>query len=212
MKGRLALLLGIALPVMTVTAVLSNTVWFRQDIASDTRLTRNIPPSLGPWRLVEETGPSEDEIRGLETRDVIKRTYSDGRNLVELVVAHIATSSRKSAHAQESCLRGSGALVGSIYHRQPPGTPVDATVISIESRNRKSLVYYWYKIGPTYTSAYFRSSLLMFLGGLVGRESKGASLVRILSPLSPGETQESAQGRLDGFTGALLPALEATLP
>ncbi|HLP40166.1 MAG TPA: EpsI family protein [Fibrobacteria bacterium] len=212
MKRSFPILPVFALAAMAATAVLSNTVWFRQDIASNTRLTRHIPGTLGSWTVVEDSGPSEGEIRGLETTDIIKRTYSDGRNLVELVVAHIAHSSRKSAHAQESCLRGSGALVGSIYRHRPPSTPVDATVISIESRNRKSLVFYWYKIGPTYTSEYFRSSLLMFMGGLLGREAKGASLVRILTPLAPGEQEEAARARLDAFTGPLIPALEATLP
>lgn len=212
MKRAIPILPVIALAAMAATAVLSNTAWFRQDIASNTRLTRHIPHTLGSWTLVEDSGPSESEIRGLETTDIIKRTYSDGRNLVELVVAHIAHSSRKSAHAQESCLRGSGALVGSIYRHRPISTPVDATVISIESRNRKSLVFYWYKIGPTYTSEYFRSSLLMFMGGLVGRQAKGASLVRILTPLAPGEQEEAARARLDAFTGSLIPALEATLP
>lgn len=205
-------LLWATLALMSVTAVLSNTAWFRQDIASDTRLTAGIPAVISAWSMVDETPPTEQEIRGLETRDIIKRTYSDGRSLVELVVAHIAHSSRKSAHAQEACLRGSGALVGSIGKRRVPEVPVDATVITIDSRNRKSMVYYWYKIGPTYTSDYFRSSLLMFLGGLVGRESKGASLIRLLSPLAAGEDEARARERLDAFARSLIPELESTLP
>ncbi len=212
MNRRAYILLAAAFGLMAVTAWFSNRVWFRQDIHGDTQLTRNLPPVLGAWRLVEEVSPSEDEFKGLETRDIIKRTYSDGRSFIELVVAHIAHSSRKSAHAQESCLRGSGALVGNIYRKKLAGAPVDATVISIDSRNRKSLVNYWYKIGGIYTSDYFKSSYMMFMGGLVGRQSQGASLIRLLSPVATGETEALVQARLEQFTESLVPALEATLP
>lgn len=212
MNRRALVLLAAAFGLMAMTAWFSNTVWFRQVIHSDTQLTRNLPSVIGAWRLVEEAAPTESEYRGLETRDIVKRTYSDGRSMVELVLAHIAHSSRKSAHAQESCLRGSGALVGNIYRKKLAGAPVDATVISIDSRNRKSLVNYWYKIGDIYTSDYFRSSLLMFMGGMVGRQSQGASLIRLLSPVASGETEASVQARLENFTEALVPALELTLP
>lgn len=204
------ILAGLAL--LAGTAVLSNTVLFRQVIQGTTELTRNIPHRLGDWELIEEYPATPSEVRGLETSDIIKRTYGNGRHYMELVVAYIAHSSRKSAHAQEACLRGSGAMVGSIGNLTLDGGRVGAKLISMDNRNQRQWVAYWYKIGDIYTADYLMSSLRMFLGGLVGQKTQGASLIRILTPESRGEGQAQIQDRMDNFTRALLPELQKNLP
>lgn len=197
---------------MAVSAWLSNTVLFRQTVAGKTELTRNIPSRIGEWELVEEAPASPAEVQGLETTDIIKRTYSNGRNYVELVVAYISHSSRKSAHAQEACLRGAGAMVGSIKDINLDSNRVLGKLISIDLHERRQWVCYWYKIGDIYTAAYLRSSLLMFLGGLIGEKTRGASLVRLLTPEVRGESQAQVQARLEDFTHFLLPELGRNLP
>jgi hypothetical protein len=94
-----------ALLALAAGACVSNLSLFRQDLQGTTDLTRLLPMRMGAWTAIGDSPATESEIRGLETRDVIKRTYSDGRDVVELVVAYIAHSNRKSAHAQEACLR-----------------------------------------------------------------------------------------------------------
>lgn len=202
----------VTLVMLGVTAVLSNTVLFRQVIQGTSDLTRGIPSSLGPWMQIDEAPASPNEIRGLETRDIVKRVYSDGSTTIELVVAYIAHSSRKSAHAQEACLRGSGAMVGSIESRALQGTAVLAKSISIDLNDRRQHVYYWYKIGHSHTANYLISSLKMFLAGLWGGKSQGASLVRLLTPVAKGENQRTVDARLENFTRFLVPELERVLP
>ncbi len=203
----------LTLVLLAGSAWLSHTVLFRQDVQVDSDVTRHIASSLGRWHLIDESRPSENEIRGLETRDIIKRVYSDGHDMVELVVAYIARSSRKSAHAQEACLRGSGALVGELRREQVGNLPIKATIISIDHHNRRSWVYYWYKMGDTHTSEYLRSSWRMFVGGLIDKENRGTALVRILSPQrNLSETRENVQIRLQDFATELLPELENRLP
>ncbi|MDB5047966.1 MAG: EpsI family protein [Fibrobacteres bacterium] len=201
-----------ALLLLGISAGLSNLVLFRQSLQGVTQLTRNIPNTIGSWQLVEERQASAGEIKGLETSDIIERTYSNGQNYMELIVAYIAHSSRKSAHAQEACLRGAGALVGSIGDTELDGKRVAAKLISIDIRDHRQWVCYWYKIGNTYTAKYLQSSLLMFLGGLVGEKHQGASLVRLLTPEGRGETQQQIQVRIEDFTHFLLPELEKNLP
>jgi EpsI family protein len=143
---------------------------------------------------------------------VAKRIYSDGRDHVELVVAYIAHSSRKSAHAQEACLRGSGAMVSKVESRQLERSPVLAKSIVLEHANARHQVYYWYKIGRIYTADYLSSSLKMFFGGLFGGGRHGAALVRLLTPVRKGEDQAQVDRRLEDFTAQLLPELERHLP
>ena len=204
--------LGAALGLLAASAVLSNTVLFQQVVQGRTELARGISQRIGEWELVDEHAATPSEVRGLETSDIIERTYSNGRSYMELVVAYIAHSSRKSAHAQEACLRGSGALVGSIGDVTWEDGRVRAKLISMDIRNRREWVCYWYKIGDTYTASYLSSSLQMFLGGLVGHKAQGASLIRLLTPESQGESQEQIQARMQDFTKALLPELQKNLP
>jgi EpsI family protein len=210
--GRRKALLVAALALLAASAALSNSVLFRQAVQGRTDRTRGIAGQIGAWHLVEESAATPSEIQGLETRDIIKRTYSDGRDFMELVVAYIAHSSRKSAHAQEACLRGSGALVGTIGDVEWEGGRVGGKLISIDIRDRRQWVCYWYKIGDTYTADYLSSSLRMFLGGLFGRKRQGASLVRILTPAFRGESQTQVLVRMQDFTHSLLPELERNLP
>ncbi len=201
-----------ALGLLAASAVLSNTVLFRQVVQGRTELTRGISQRIGEWELVDEHVATASEVQGLETSDIIERTYSNGRNYMELVVAYIAHSSRKSAHAQEACLRGSGAMVGSIADVTWEAGRVQAKLISMDIRSHRQWVCYWYKIGDTYTANYLTSSLRMFLGGLAGQKSQGASLIRLLSPESPGESQAQVEARMQDFTRALLPELRKNLP
>lgn len=205
--------LGAALAALAAGAVLSNTVLFRQSVQGDTDRARHIPAQMGAWSLIDETPASESEIRGLETRDIIKRSYAKGPHQVHLVVAYIAHSSRKSAHAQEACLRGAGAMVGRIESRRLSRSPVLAKSISLDLQDHRQQVYYWYKIGPAYTAEYLESSLRMFLGGLAGSQKpQGASLIRLLTPVRKGESQAQVDERLEDFAFNLLPELERLLP
>jgi EpsI family protein len=215
-SGRQRLLLGAALAFLAVSAALSNTLLFRQTVQGQTDLARNISAHIGTWQLIDEQPASPSEVQGLETRDIIKRTYSDGRDYMELVVAYIAHSSRKSAHAQEACLRGAGALVGTIGAVTWEDGRVGGKLISIDLRDRRQWVCYWYKIGNVYTADYLASSLRMFLGGLLGgwmgNAHQGAALVRILTPENRGESREQIERRMRDFTHSLLPELEKHLP
>jgi EpsI family protein len=204
--------LGGSLFVLALSAALSNTALFRQDIQGATDLTRGIPTQIGAWVLMDEYPPTAAEIRGLETRDIVKRTYSNGRDYIELVVAYIARSSRKSAHAQEACLRGAGALVGSIRSVRLQHSPVEAKEISIESGGQRAWVYYWYKMGHTHSARYLTSSWKMFLGGLGGGTSHGTTFIRLLTVERSGETVPVIQSRIEDFSYKLLPELEIRLP
>lgn len=210
--GRQRAWIGAALALLAASAALSNTLLFRQTVQGNTDLTRNISHQIGVWQLVDEQAATPSEVKGLETRDIIKRTYSDGRNYMELVVAYIAHSSRKSAHAQEACLRGAGAMVGTIGAVSWDGGRVGGKLISIDLRESRQWVCYWYKIGNTYTADYLSSSLRMFMGGLIGDKHQGAALVRILTPEMRGESRPQIEARMQDFTHFLLPELERHLP
>jgi hypothetical protein len=103
-------------------------------------------------------------------------------------------------------------MVSRIHEVRLGRAPVLAKSISLDLQNQRQRVYYWYKIGDLHTAAYLKSSLMMFLGGLGGRGSHGASLVRLLTPERRGEPDEAVDRRLEDFAAHLVPALQSTLP
>jgi EpsI family protein len=201
-----------ALVVLALSAWLTQAKLFKQTVQGNTNLTRQIPAQLGAWTAVEESPASANEIRGLETSDIIKRTYVKGGYTIQLVVAYIAQSSRKSAHAQEACLRGAGAMVGSVEMVQLRDSPVQAKALSLDLHDHREWVYYWYKMGSHHTAEYLMSSLKMFLGGLGGGKPQGTTLIRLLTHEVRGEKREEISQRIEDFTVFLVPALEKALP
>jgi EpsI family protein len=201
-----------ALVLLAASAWVSNALLFKQVIQGQTQKTRAIPAHLGQWTTIEESEVSASEIRGLETQDMIRRIYSDGNHSIELVVAYIAHSSRKSAHAQEACLRGSGAEVGRIETVALENPRLQGKLINLQYHQRRQWVLYFYKIGNLYTSDYLLSSWLMFFGGITGHQHTGASLVRFLTPAIEGESREMALARMQDFAQSLLPDLDKRLP
>ncbi len=202
----------IALAALTLSAALSQAFLFRQEVQQRTHHAREVSTQLGGFVAIDEVPPSPSEIRGLETEDMVRRVYSNGSYPIELVVAYIAKSSRKSAHAQEACLRGAGAEVGGIEAVQLDSLPVKGKLIRLQMHNRGQWVLYFYKIGNIYTADYLKSSWLMFFGGLAGRSGQGASLIRLLTPALNGETPEQALKRFQAFSIPLIPDLEQKLP
>ncbi len=204
--------LSIAFLLLIVGAYLSHFVLFQQPIRVDSDYTKNIPQTIGRWSLIDVSTPSESEYRGLETKDIIKRTYSDGNQYIELVVAYIAHSNRKSAHAQEACLRGAGAMVGSIEHRNIANNAADVTSISVDYAQHKAWVYYWFKMGHLHSSRYLNLSWKLFLAGLLHGGHQGSALVRLLAYQNPMDNKADVQKHLEDFAENLIPVLNQTLP
>jgi len=198
--------------LLILSGALTHAFLFKQPIRAHSDLTKNISKTIGPWSVIRENKPSDAEYEGLETTDIIKRHYFDGQNTIELVVAYIPRSNRKSAHAQEACLRGSGAMVSQIETKKLQKAPVIATKITIDHHQQQSRVFYWYKIGNKYTSEFLKSSFRMYLAGLWGQKQQGAALVRLLSPTSSSERPEQVNQRLEEFARLLIPELEKKLP
>lgn len=204
--------------LLTVAAALALTAFagyfflFRQTIQASTHFTLMISPQLGPWTALREGKVSAGEIRGLETSDVIRRHYRRGPSVIEAVIAHIPISNRKSAHAQEACLRGSGAMVSRLEKVSFPELPLKATHIEMDYAGRKVTVLYWYKFGHDHTSDYIRSIALMSLSALKGDGPRGSTLIRLLTPRGENETPDQALARLREFSRPLIGELNDKLP
>lgn len=91
------------------------------------------------------------------------------------------------------------------------GSPLIANRMEIQKEDHKQLVYYWFpQRGRLLTNMYLIKGYL-FWDALTRNRSDGA-LVRLVTPLKPGEDWGDADGRLHAFAKIAVPALQEYIP
>jgi len=180
---------------------------------------KHFPERIGNWQMVAEFAPTLDEVRLLETENILKRLYRDHKKReVSLTVVYDASGNRKMAHPQEICLtaggmntlsKSSAALMGSAS-KTIEKTEIDAERLLIEGRAGRQLYYYWYKAGPYQSGNYFTTQLRLALAALTGRNG-GTALIRLNVNVTP-STEEAREAYLQDFARDIIPELEEYLP
>jgi len=125
----------------------------------------------------------------------------------------------ESIHSPETCLPGSGWLfdeAGSVTldppgPAGPAGRPLTVNRAFMQKLDRKQLSYYWFpQRGRNLTNAY-QLKWYVFWDALTMQRTDGA-LVRLITPVYPAESVETADERLSRFTWLVAPLLETYLP
>ena len=81
----------------------------------------------------------------------------------------------------------------------------------IRMGNYKQLVYYWFPSRGRILTKVYELKLYNFWDALTRQRTDGA-LVRVLTPVYPGETSALAEKRLEGFVQKVVPVLDEFLP
>jgi exosortase D (VPLPA-CTERM-specific) len=194
----------------TATYLLSN----RQEIVPERQRFVGFPNGLGMWQgrpsLLE---PQVEHALGLE--DYILADYSSpGSGAVNLYIAYYA-SQRKgvSPHSPIVCMPGGGWQISrferTAYTAGNLSLPFNRAII--ERNSTKQLVYYWFvQRGRTISNEYV-SKWYLLADAILENRTDGA-LVRLTTPLYPGEVEQSADRRLQSFIQELQPRLAGYLP
>src|SRR5262249_10036300 len=176
----------------------------------------SFPANLGPWQgrpsLLE---PQIDHALGLD--DYIISNYSKPKNdVVNLYVAYYA-SQRKglSPHSPSVCIPGDGWQITKLertsYHSNALKLTLPLNRVVIARDNNKQLVYYWFvRRGRNVANEYWSKGYLL-IDAITKNRTDGA-LVRLVTPLYPGESEQAGDERLQSFIEALQPRLQAYLP
>jgi exosortase D (VPLPA-CTERM-specific) len=192
------------------TYLLSN----RQEIVPERQRFVGFPNGLGPWQgrpsLLE---PQVEHALGLE--DYILADYtSPGSGSVNLYIAYYA-SQRKgvSPHSPIVCMPGGGWQITrferTAYTTNALSLPFNRAIIERNSTNQ--LVYYWFvQRGRTISNEY-ASKWYLLTDAILENRTDGA-LVRLTTPIYPGEVEQSADHRLQSFIQELQPRLAGYLP
>jgi len=205
-----------------VVVLLSATAVFlrvrsRNEVVPSREPLVSLPSQLGEWQGSDV--PMQQEVLDiLGPGDFVQRVYENtsvNEPYVDLFVAYFPSQrAGDTIHSPKHCLPGAGWLPvesGRITLSLPGRAPFEANRYVIAKGDDRQLVLYWYAAhGRVLASEYWAKFYLV--NDSIRLNRSDGSLVRVVTPIAPGEGSELAQQRLVSFSGNLVPLLGRYVP
>jgi EpsI family protein len=182
------------------------------------RLTlQSFPHEIGNWSG-SDVAIDKDTLQVLGPGDFLLRVYSDPQgNLpyIDLFIAYFPSqSTNDTMHSPKNCLPGSGwaPIESTRITLHVPGHvafPVNRYVIA--KGDAKQVVLYWYWAHDRGVASEYWAKYYLVADSIRMNRSDG-SLVRVTTPLLPGESSDVAQQRLLPFVAEIVPKLQTYIP
>ena len=196
-----------------ISTIFSWTLYFRNFAQPDTVSIHNFPMTVGEW-TAEEIPISKYDYALLETRNAFVRKYTnaEGKKIYLFVV--YSQHNRKVSHPPEICLTGGGGSILAnypinIYIANNEQGAFQVNQLDLALGTTKPMALYWYKIGDSYTSNYWKQQGMIAMKTLLGQPSASA-LVRISSEVL--KSKNETLNDLEKFINLILPELAQHLP
>jgi EpsI family protein len=176
----------------------------------------SFPTQLGEWVGADQ--PVDSETRqALGGGDFLDRSFreSNAAPPVDLFLAYYASQrTGDTIHSPKNCLPGAGwapIAWSRLQLRDSDGKLMWVNRYVVARRLDRMLVLYWYQAhGRAITSEYWAKFHLIADSIRLNRSDGG--LVRIVTPIANGETEQQAQERSSRFAALLLPLLDRFIP
>ena len=189
----------------------------REELVPERLSFNEFPMMVEGWRGRNDYLEPEI-IETLKFDDYVLANFSDdGRRQVNFYVAYYGSQRKgESAHSPRSCIPGDGWRIASLDQRgiegvRVGGAPLRVNRVEIHKGEYKQLVYYWFQQrGRVITNEYLVKWFL-FWDALTKNRTDGA-LVRLTTPVGPGEDMALADARLRDFALAVAGRLEGYVP
>jgi EpsI family protein len=182
----------------------------------------HLPLSAFPAQLVTwdstEIVQDKETIEVLGHGDFLERAYQDPAGklpYVDLFLAYFPSQrTGEGPHSPRNCLPGDGwdpveniRVELSVLGHEP--FPANRYVISKAGNLR--LVLYWFWAHDRGVASEYWAKYYLIKDAIRMNRSDGA-LVRLVTPMLPGETPEAAEHRILPFTSAVVPLLDDYIP
>jgi exosortase D (VPLPA-CTERM-specific) len=161
-----------------------------------------------------------DVERVLDATDYMSMTYVDNATRIpsSIFIAYYASLTEGSGvHSPEVCLPGGGwemAEVSPTERRiETPQGPQNVVLnrAIIQNGQSQQLVYYWFDRGGEHLTSDWKLKIRAIVDRARDRRNDGA-LVRLITPVLPDESMDSAEARLDALLTDVMPIMPAYLP
>lgn len=177
---------------------------------------RDFPKQLGNW-TGSDVGIDKDVLDILGPGDFLLRVYKNQQRVpyIDLFIAYFRSQrAGDTIHSPQHCLPGSGwAPIENerVTLSMPGHKPFAANRYLIAKGDSRQLVLYWFWAHDRGVASEYWAKYYLVSDSIRMNRSDG-SLVRIVTPMFPGETTDAAQQRILPFAGEVLPLLNTYIP
>lgn len=176
------------------------------------------PHSVGEW-----TGQSHPRLAGPIERTLGADDYY-GTTLtrlpqeptVEFFSAYYEDQTKGGIHSPEICLPGAGWEIAKLARVDIApdlglSAPWRLNRAVIQKGESRMLVYYWFEQHGRHVAWDFEAKLMLLWDGITIQRTDGA-LVRLTTPIARGESEDSAEARLQSVFTQMIPILPRFVP
>jgi exosortase D (VPLPA-CTERM-specific) len=189
----------------------------RDDVKIARKEFVDFPMALGDWNGKADS-MARMYVEALDLDDYLLANYVNNRQqAVNLYFAYYGSQSKgASIHSPRACLPGGGWLMRDFSQREMSGTGDGPRALrvnraEIEWGESKQLVYYWFRMhGRNITNEYLLKWYVFWDALTMSRTD--AALVRVTTPIRPGESFADADSRLIDFVKSVNPNIPGYVP
>lgn len=176
----------------------------------------DFPLNLGEWRG-RDLPIQPDVLEVLGPGDFLTRLYQrDPMDpFVDFFIAYFPSQKTgDTIHSPQNCLPGAGWTFTDAQRVQLQAggvTPITVNRYIISKGNDRQLVLYWYQAHGRAVASEYWAKFYLIADSIRLNRTDGA-LVRIITPMIPGESTGKAQERATSFAQLILPQLNQYIP
>jgi EpsI family protein len=207
---------ALAAGLIALTAILLQ-ARTRTEVIPQRKPLSSFPAQLGDWDSTEII-QDEKTLEVLGPGDFLERLYQEPDGTlpwIDLFLAYFPSQrAGETPHSPQHCLPGSGWNPDE-NNRVPLSLPahgpfpVNRYVISKAGERR--LVLYWFWAHDRGVASEYSAKYYLVKDAILMNRSDGA-LVRLVTPMLPGETPAAAEQRILPFTSSVVPLLNDYIP
>jgi EpsI family protein len=178
---------------------------------------QSFPQQLGDWTGTD-VAMDKDTLQVLGPGDFLLRIYSPRDRSVpylDLFIAYFPSQrAGDTIHSPKNCLPGAGwaPVESSRVDLSVPGhSPFPVNRYVIAKGESRQFVLYWYWAHDRGVASEYWAKYYLVADSIALNRSDG-SLVRITTPLLPGESVDQAQQRMMPFVTDIVPRLQTYIP
>ena len=186
----------------------------RQEARPERKSFATFPTTLGQWKGKPSTiGPAIENALGFSDYILSDFAKPNARPVNFYVAYYASQRSGLSPHSPSVCIPGNGWQITEFerihIRNNDISLPINRAIIMRGSEKR--LVYYWYEERGMAIANEYWSKLLLLRDAILKNRTDGA-LIRLITPIYPGEAEQAADNRLQEFATAAVPTLAKFLP
>ncbi len=208
--------------VVGILAMVTGVLYARPDVdkVPKSEPVANMPEQIGSWQG-KDLPIDQAVLDILGKGDFLNRVYtsdpssSSNAPVVGLFIGYFPTQrTGQTIHSPQHCLPGAGwTFESSNYTDLKAQNSQDFRVgeYVITNGEQKQFVLYWYQAHGRSVANEYASKFYLIADAMRMNRTDGA-LVRVITPIAPNETVESARQRAVGFTSLMAPQLHRFIP